>query len=100
MVFMSEAPRYPVATLEQMAEIPLDALPRFLAELPALIGHMKAIKAIGGMFSELELGTIETQEPVWIDDNLHTGTSTFSTPNGEEIASFEFDTRTGERPAA
>jgi hypothetical protein len=37
--------RYPVSTLAQMAEIPEEALPRFLAELPAILATMRQLDA-------------------------------------------------------
>lgn len=39
------ADAYPITTLAQMSEIPEEALPRFLAELPAILATMRQLKA-------------------------------------------------------
>ena len=38
------APRYPIARLADLANIPDEALPRFYAELPALVSNLKAMR--------------------------------------------------------
>lgn len=38
---MTDAPRYKVATLGDMVAIPDEALPRFLAELPAILSSLR-----------------------------------------------------------
>lgn len=38
------APRYPANTIAEMAEIPEEALPRFLAELPDILRHIRQIE--------------------------------------------------------
>lgn len=61
---------YKIATLADIADIPEDALPRFIAELPTMLGYVRMMKAAAKMTSqatgvELEL---EIPSPTWIDD--------------------------------
>lgn len=89
--------RYPVDTLEQMAEIPLDALPRFLDELPSLLAHVIALKKLNEIMEPLG-APVQLQPTVWIDDHKRTGTVTIrNSENGEEVMRVQHDTRTGER---
>ena len=88
---MTDGTRYPIETLEQMASIPLAAMPRFLKEFPAILAQAGAIKAL----SEMTGAKIEFATPVWIDDDLHTGTVSV-TCDGETVFSNTIDTRTGE----
>lgn len=82
---------YPVATLEQMAEIPLDRLKAFLDELPAMIAQIKMMKAV-----EMVTGAkVDIQTPIWIDDDKYEGALTLT--DGQDYNQrFVFDTRTGE----
>lgn len=41
----ADSRRYPVGTLNDIAAIPKDALPRFLAELPAILTALEDVKA-------------------------------------------------------
>lgn len=94
---MTEPKRYPVATLEQMASIPLEALPRFIEELPSLLAHIIAVKELNKIMEPLGAPVV-LQPSVWIDDHQHTGTVTIkSNENGEEVLRVQHDTRTGER---
>lgn len=90
-----EPKRYPVATIEQMAAIPMDALPRFVAELPSLLAYIIATKSLNEIMEPLGQAIV-LQPPVWIDDHQHTGTMTISA-GGEEVMRVQHDTRTGER---
>lgn len=79
------APKYPIGTLFQMAEIPEEALPRFLAELPAIIAQtrsfLQAQRAFNAAFvRDLALSTVE---PSWIDDDK--GQASLTVRAGDEI---------------
>jgi hypothetical protein len=53
---------YPVSTLAEMAEIPEEALPRFLAELPAILTTMRQLKAAAPDLAE----QAKANAPRWI----------------------------------
>ncbi|TZG25627.1 hypothetical protein [Sphingomonas montanisoli] len=71
---MSDAPnRYRVHSLLDLARVPEDALPRLMAELPALLTAMRpmallidAMKASGEDVTEAEAALVQSCE--WIDD--------------------------------
>jgi len=71
---------YPVDTLEQMAAIPVDVLPRFLAELPVMLSEIRKIKMAVDITNEA-MGEDVLKAPalvgvVWIDDDLKEYTTT------------------------
>lgn len=79
----SEAPQYKVETLVDMARIPEEALPRFLAELPDMIRMARPMV----MLADASDGAFKLTIPaVWIDDDK----GEFSTSvevNGDEVFS-------------
>lgn len=81
---MEHPPKYPVATLEQMAEIPEEALPRFLAELPTLLDHVRALKELSAMLDGA-LVMHRGGDPVWIDDLQGTATIAVEVPQGQDF---------------
>lgn len=83
--------RYPISTLEQMGDIPLDALPRFLAEFPLILANVAAMRAL----SKLSGAALDMGEPVWIDDDKHTSDVSIEC-GGEVIFHEQRDTRTGQ----
>lgn len=89
-----EALRYPVGTIEQMAMIPGEALPRFMAELPIMLANIKAISELNAVLAPIG-ANVEVHTPVWIDDDLHTGTVSIRTTDGETVMQQQFDSRTG-----
>ena len=82
---MTDAPSYPVGTIFEMAAIPEEAFPRFMAELPEMVSMLRQMLAINEMLKAVG-AEIEPQTPNWIDDDKRTGTVTFN-HEGDEIAS-------------
>jgi hypothetical protein len=64
------ANKYKIGTIEDMAAIPEEALPRFLEELPDMLAMLRACAALKAALSE---GVINlSPEPItWIDDGAH-----------------------------
>ena len=94
---MTEAAEYPMGTLYEMADIPDEAMPRFLAELPLILADVKRVKIMMGGFNEAFNGmmAMRAEQPTWVDDNLGEcnmtvsadgveGTMTVTTPLGGE----------------
>lgn len=95
-------PRYLITTLSQMAEIPEEALPRFLAELPAIIATMRQLKAAAPdlaaqakanapwwsrwMITErtTRLAIEKSRAMTWIDDDKGLATVTLHMSEGAE----------------
>lgn len=71
---------YPVDTLEQMAAIPVEVLPRFLAELPIMLSEIRKIKIAVDITNEAMGGNVlkppSLAGVVWIDDDLKEYTTT------------------------
>lgn len=69
---MSEAAEYPIGTLYDMADIPEEAMPRFLAELPLILADVKRVKIMMGGFNEAFNGmmAMRAEQPSWVDDDL------------------------------
>lgn len=66
--------QYPVDTLWQIADIPEEALPRFLAELPSMIAQIRSFKQVvadaNNLFGEgQDIASLESTGTVWIDDD-------------------------------
>lgn len=66
-----EAPRYKVETLVDMARIPEEALPRFLAELPEMLGFIRAMVKVTDAAGGEEFFKLSVPG-VWIDDDKRT----------------------------
>lgn len=69
---MIEAPKYPIGTLYEMADIPDEAMPRFLAELPMILADVRRVMTMMGGFNEAFKNVMEMQpeQPSWVDDDL------------------------------
>lgn len=78
------APQYPVGTIWDMALIPDEALPRFLAELPAMLQYVNSTKLINEMLEGV--AEVIPQAPIWVDDGKRDRTVTV-TSEGEEVFS-------------
>jgi len=87
---------YPAFTIADMARIPLEALPRFVAELPALIAIARPIVA---MLDEHRLAGAEVSAQdvrdafksiVWVDDDKGVADINIVGP-GENRASIRLD---------
>jgi hypothetical protein len=63
---------YPVNTLEEMATIPIDAIPRFLAELPSILDMHRNMQSMTGDLNTIcgDDGVIKSYGFEWIDDGL------------------------------
>lgn len=83
---MNDAPSYPVGTIFEMASIPEEAFPRFLAELPDLIAYLRHMQAMNDMLIP-EGVQVEFEAPTWTDDDKRMANINITTPDGEEIAS-------------
>jgi hypothetical protein len=68
-----------------MAAIPEEAFPRFLAELPEMVGMLRHMLSMNEALEALG-AKITPQSPTWVDDDKRTGTVTLHA-DGEEIAS-------------
>lgn len=81
------APKYPIGTIYQMADIPADALPRFFSELPAIISHIKLTREQAKTFNEAFEGAFEMVmgEPSWTDDDLGEATVSVKFPDGDKL---------------
>lgn len=95
------APRYPITTLAQMADIPEEAMPRFLAELPAILATMRQWKAAAPDLAEqvrakapwwsrwmitdrtTGLAIEKCRRMTWIDDDKGLATVTLAMREGE-----------------
>lgn len=79
---------YPIASLFDMAAIPEEALPRFLAELPTILAETRRFVALHKAFNSALEGDAEISfgVPKWIDDDLNQLTSTIHSA-GEQVAS-------------
>lgn len=67
---------YPVDTLAEMAAIPEEALPRFLAELPVMLGQIRRLRqSIGAVNEAFDGGVFKAPEitgATWTDDDKRT----------------------------
>jgi len=77
--------QYPVGTILEMAAIPEEAFPRFVAELPEMVAMLRNMLAMNGVLEALG-GKIVPQAPIWVDDDKRTGTVTIR-HEGEVVAS-------------
>lgn len=84
---MMSANQYPVGTIFDMAAIPEEAFPRFLAELPDLMAYIRHMTAMNDMLIP-EGARIELETPVWVDDDKRTANITISS-EGEELVSMK-----------
>ena|GEM_PF-5077875 len=84
---MSDAKEYPVGTIFEMAAIPEEAFPRFLAELPEIVGMLRHMLAMNEHLEALG-AEIKPQAPTWVDDDKCTGTVRIL-HDGEELASMK-----------
>jgi len=95
---MTKAAEYPIGTLYDMADIPDEAMPRFLAELPLILADVRRVKVMMGGFNEAFNGmmAMRAEQPSWVDDDLGVcnmtvsaagvdGTMTVTTPLGGDV---------------
>ena len=80
---------YPVDTLEQIALIPDEALPRFLAEFPHMIQKVKKYTEYAAAVNIIMEGVakIEAQGMIWVDDGKTENTLTIQDGDGGDIFS-------------
>jgi hypothetical protein len=65
------APEYPIGTLLEMAAIPDEAMPRFLAELPTILAETRQYAEVLATIGEMVGGAGKvTARPKWVDDDL------------------------------
>jgi len=81
--------QYPVGTLAEMSLIPVEALPRFLAELPDMLGAWRELAAANQSLNNVlgGLGKIEAQRVIWVDDGERNRTVTVRAMDGGEVFS-------------
>lgn len=70
---MLEPRQYNIATLLDMAKIPEDRLPAFLAELPRILGEIR--KAMTFANSLHGSAAIVAKELIWVDDGIADGSA-------------------------
>jgi hypothetical protein len=80
---------YPVRTIFQMADIPEEALPRFMAELPAILAQLRMVKDLASRFNKgfgdvAVLNFEDAGDPLWTDDDRGEVTITTEMPDGGE----------------
>lgn len=95
------APHYPTNSLIDMARIPEEALPRFLAELPAILAELRPVAAMLDALPEdvrAELAGMVTTNPVWVDDDK--GLVQFKVTAEGEATEMVFDHTRPLKPAA
>lgn len=81
------APEYTIETLLDIASLPEDAFPRFLAELPAMIAHMRALKLVVAEANALtgsDALAMRSTPVVWVDDGERFERMALSLGDGEE----------------
>jgi hypothetical protein len=86
---MPEAAQYPIDTLVEMAAIPEEALPRFLAELPMILGEVRRMLGVMDTFNSTFVGEMEMQPLAgasWTDDDKGEGTVSVLMPDGSTVA--------------
>lgn len=67
---------YTVGTIQDMARIPEEALPRFLAELPVMLGYVRNLQNANSDLAGLGVA-VDMGAPTWVDDDLQTATFDF-----------------------
>lgn len=68
---MSDAPEYKIGTIFDMAKIPEESLPRFIAELPEILAYIRRVDAVSSMMGDVFGDVIMSLEAVsWVDDGL------------------------------
>lgn len=80
--------RYPIGTLREMASIPAEALPRFLAELPLILEEAKRAYAAQDAVNAALAGVAKMSDdgsPEWVDDDLNE--VNISVRSGDEVVS-------------
>lgn len=76
---------YPIGTLQEIAKIPDEALPRFLWELPEILKAVRqSVEMVEGL-SKITGIEIQSDVPKWIDDDLGQSHITFKKPDGEML---------------
>lgn len=86
------APEYRIDTLADMAAIPEEALPRFLAELPDILREMRRLPDLMDQLAIIAGSEPEYAGMSWCDDALDEFRPTFSA-GGQEIGSFAIKRR-------
>lgn len=81
---------YKIGSIYEMADIPTDAMPRFLEELPAILAEIQKLKAIAASFDTAMAGSFKFNieragSPTWTDDGIHKGTLTVKVPGADDL---------------
>lgn len=63
----SAAPKYRVDTILNMARIPEEAMPRFLAELPSILKYLRATAKLQDTLDP-RIAKLISKEAIWVDD--------------------------------
>lgn len=90
---MSDAPQYPVGTIFEMAAIPEEAWPRFIAELPSILRHVSATALVAKILDGV--AEIEARPPIWVDDGEQNRTIIVETDLGDEVFSIHSERKGG-----
>lgn len=78
---------YPIATLEQMAAIPAEAWPRFVAEMPDILAAVARFKVAAAAVGDMLGGEVEIGPDglVWVDDGEGALRVSISSSGGEVL---------------
>lgn len=71
---------YKLEHIYDLANIPDEALPRFIEELPKIVGHMRDVKALQSLLGD---DAVKINPLTWVDDGEQDATITM-TFTGEE----------------
>lgn len=68
---MSDDAQYKIGTIFDMAKIPEEALPRFIAELPDILAYIRRADAVSSMMGAVfGDGIMSVEAGTWVDDGL------------------------------
>ena len=81
---------YPIGTLHDMARIPVEAVDRFLAELPGILAEVRHVQQAQQAFNAQFEGVMkfdieDAGAPEWTDDDLAEATITVRLPDGDRM---------------
>lgn len=88
--------QYPINTLDEMASIPDEALPRFLAELPDLLVEIKRVRAAVKLAdpAHVAFGDVYNENCIWIDDDLKQMQTTIEF-GADDLAQIKYERQIG-----
>lgn len=81
---------YPIASLYDMARIPVEAVDRFLAELPGILAEVRRVQQVKEIFDAqfdglMKFRVEDAGKPSWTDDDLGETTISVRLPDGDTM---------------